>query len=160
MMDMVLVRQTEACKVLACVDIGSDHRPVLLELSCEAPKKRRRKKHCSKRWRPDSDFTKKVGDCLAGTDPIYTVAGKAASIHHALLTSLPDTVSHPGGDGLPQLTPADVAIHDLIQRRRALTTMADLSPQQRKQQRVAMGKDIQNIYVHPTSNEAHMYMQI
>ena len=141
--DMALVKLTLACLVLACVDIGSDHRPVMLELTCCIPKKRRRKKACPKTWRPDSTYVKKVGDCLVEADPIQDVGGKAAFIHDVLTKSLPDGDADIGG--LLHRSPADATIHNLIQLRRDLVSATHLTPQQKKQQRVSMGKNIQKL---------------
>ena len=42
------------CSVLTSVEIGSDHRPRLLELeNCVAPRWQRKKKRCSKNWKPE-----------------------------------------------------------------------------------------------------------
>jgi len=144
--DMALVKLTLTCLVLACVDIGSDHRPVLLELACSAPKKRKRKKKsCSKTWRPDNAYVQKVSATLAEVRPPNGVDTMAACIQNVLVQSLPDNVSDADGDAAVSQTPADAAIHALIQQRRELAMAVTLSPENKKQQRIDIGKSIQKL---------------
>ena len=145
LIDLALVRHTLSCSVLVGVDIGSDHRPVLHELACCVPSKRRRKKKkCPKTWRPDASYVSAVDSSLATAGSTQGVAEKSSLIRNVLVNSLPASpTDDPTSDSACPSAPVDATLAVLIQERRNLIANEGLCPQERKRQRVALGKNIQ-----------------
>ena len=88
---------------------------------------------------------KKLGEGLVAAGSIQDVPSKAAAIQEVLVKSLPDSMATVGSDVAPPRTPADAATHGLIQQRRRHVAAADVSPQENKKQRIAIGKQIQSL---------------
>jgi hypothetical protein len=138
--DMALVKRVLSCSVLAGVDIGSDHRPVSHEMSCAQPKQRKKKKQCPKTWKADAAYIDAVATSLAEGGQVAGVSEKAAFIQVSLVNSLQEVQQD---SSPPSGIAADTFLHALIEERRQLVTNSGVSPQEKKKQRIVLGKRIQ-----------------
>ena len=138
--DMALAKRMPSAAVLTCVDIGSDHRPVSHEFSCAPPKMRKKKKKCSKTWKPNAEYINAVAASLAEEGSVEGVSNKAASIQASLKNALPEVSPDcPTSSSIP----SDTVLHSLIEERRQIVTNGSLSSQEKKEQRIVLGKQIQ-----------------
>ena len=144
LVESALQLHTVACLVLPGVDIGSDHRPILLDLDCGVCKRKHRKKRRPKHWRPDAVYVETVRDRLAQSAARDDATSKAALIEEVLAQAVPVS-EPPASASTPSRSAHDSAIHTLIEQRRSLASNTALSPADKKSQRIELGKAIQKV---------------
>ena len=148
-LDYILVSQphwkfVRSCRVLYEVDIGSDHRPVILDImtSTHPRKTSARKLHLIASWKPGVEYVHALQCRLQDTNV------SASDTVGCRLQMLQDAVIH-SVKATSQIEPTPRAIPDeqlqaLIHKRRQLTS-SFMSSDQKKAERRLIGKQIQTL---------------
>ena len=144
LVDICLAGFVIACYVLANVDTGSDHRPLLLAFRFGAKRKRKKvKTNRAAKWKPDAAYAQKLDEILSDMPSLGTnTAAKTKFLHDAMLRAREDTGFVSADVELPQNQEHDIHLRCLIEERKGLAA-AGLSLDTVKHMRVALGKQIQ-----------------
>ena len=145
LVDQALARTVLECFVLADVDTGSDHRPLLLSLGFHAKKGRKKKrKRIDKRWKPDNHYIDKLTSLLAECRAESCSAqAKADKLQKALLQACEATagvIDEPSVD----LRLYDAQLRNLILMRRSIPSLG-LSRHEANTRRISLCKQIQKV---------------
>ena len=147
LVDRKLAKWSMNCQVLECLDIGSDHRALVLRLRCTPVLRKRRRKVRNKPVSTyDSIFNRRLHEHLK----IFPYDSKCAKeksklLHEVMLQSADSSKADEPTHEDPHDQEWDSKIQTLIQKRRFVRDSADLDDDAKRRMRIELGMAIQKV---------------